>query len=221
MALNYSPRIVRDGLVLAFDSTDINSYPGSGTTWYDLSGNGNDGILTNGPTFNSENGGSIVFDGIDDSVSLNKNASQLGFANNSFTVIIWYNANVTTNDSPLFSTNGGGGNTWLHYNLRGHLHMGFYSNDTQDGVPLTNTIYCAVFVYDITGTGTQSIYVNGVLNASTPNHSPLQNGANFKIGGQYSGVYNGKIYQVIAYNRVLTATEVLQNYNAQKGRYGL
>ena len=66
MALHHSPRIVTSGLVLALDAADRNSYPGSGTTWTDLSGNANNGTLTNGPTFNSANGGSIVFDGTND-----------------------------------------------------------------------------------------------------------------------------------------------------------
>ena len=59
--------IVTNGLVLFLDANNTNSYPGSGTSWYDLSGNGNTGTLTNGPTFSGENGGTIVFDGVDDS----------------------------------------------------------------------------------------------------------------------------------------------------------
>jgi hypothetical protein len=66
MALFRGPNIVRSGLVLALDAADRNSYRGSGTSWFDLSGNTNTGTLTNGPTFNGGNGGSIVFDGVDD-----------------------------------------------------------------------------------------------------------------------------------------------------------
>jgi hypothetical protein len=62
--------VVTSGLVLALDAANTKSYPGSGTTWSDLSGNGNTGTLTNGPTFNSANGGSIAFDGIDDYTNL-------------------------------------------------------------------------------------------------------------------------------------------------------
>ena len=65
MAFSYSPKIVTDGLVFAVDAANKKSYPGSGTTWTDLAGS-NDGTLTNGPTFDSGNGGSIVFDGSDD-----------------------------------------------------------------------------------------------------------------------------------------------------------
>ena len=66
MAFIHSPKISTDGLVLALDTANRKSYPGSGTVWNDLSGNGNNGSLINGPTFNGANGGSIVFDGVDD-----------------------------------------------------------------------------------------------------------------------------------------------------------
>ena len=68
MSTVQSGHIVTDGLVLALDAANAKSYPGSGTTWSDLSGNRNTGTLTNGPTFNSGNGGGIVFDGVDDYV---------------------------------------------------------------------------------------------------------------------------------------------------------
>ena len=223
MAINFQyESIVTDGLVLNTDAGFVGSYPTINTTWYDLSGNTNNGTLTNGPTFNSANSGSIVFDGVDDSIELYKTAAQLGFANASFSVSIWFNSSNTGNDSPLFSTNGGGANTYLHYNLRGgSLHMGFYGNDTSGGGVSNNVTYCATFIYDISGSGTQSIYRNDVLVASTPGHAALQSDAAFKIGGVYGGAYVGKIYQVLAYNKALSAAEVLQNFNTQKGRFGL
>jgi hypothetical protein len=70
MATNYSPKIVTDGLVLSLDAADKNSYIGSGTTWTDLSANGHVGTLTNGPTFDSNNGGAIDFDGDNDYVTV-------------------------------------------------------------------------------------------------------------------------------------------------------
>ena len=69
MAIFYNPRTITDGLVLCLDAANRKSYPGSGTTWTDLSGRGNTGTLTNGPTYSSANGGSIVFDGTDDIVN--------------------------------------------------------------------------------------------------------------------------------------------------------
>ena len=76
MAFSYSPKIVTDGLVLYLDAANNRSYPGSGTTWTDLSRGGNNGTLTNGPTFNGANGGSIVFDGTNDFIDCG-NASNL------------------------------------------------------------------------------------------------------------------------------------------------
>jgi len=70
MAFSYSPKIATDGLVLCLDAANNRSYPGSGTAWTDLSRGGNNGALTNGPTFNSANGGSIVFDGTNDYVQV-------------------------------------------------------------------------------------------------------------------------------------------------------
>jgi len=224
MVLNIDyPAVITNGLVMNLDAGFTTSYPTIGTAWYDLSSSGNNGALTNGPTFSSGNGGSLVFDGVDDSVQLGKTAAQLGFANASFSVSIWFNSSNTGSDSPLFSTNGGGVNTWLHYNLRsGSLHMGFYANDTPNGgIVSNNTTYCATFVYDISGTGTQSIYKNEILGNSTTGHSALQSNATFQIGGTYNTNYVGKIYQVIAYNRALTSEEVAQNFNATKTRFGL
>lgn len=71
MAVSRGPSIVRDGLKLCLDAADKNSYPGTGATWYDLSGNNNNGTLVNSPTFDSNNGGSILFDGINEYVNLN------------------------------------------------------------------------------------------------------------------------------------------------------
>ena len=73
MGVAYNPNIVTDGLVLCLDAANKRSYPGTGTTWTDRSANGNNGTLTNGPTFDSANGGSIVFDGTNDYVTTTKN----------------------------------------------------------------------------------------------------------------------------------------------------
>ena len=90
MALSHSPKIVTDGLVLCLDAGDGKSYGGSGTTWTDRSVNSNNGTLTNGPTFDSSNGGSIVFDGSNDytSFSATKTAE--------CTFAVWAKSNETS-----------------------------------------------------------------------------------------------------------------------------
>ena len=87
MGLSHSPRIVTDGLVFCVDAANKRSYPGVGTTWTDLTANKNNGTLTNGPTFDSANGGSIVFDGTNDYVDL---GSSLSISTSSpFSVEFW------------------------------------------------------------------------------------------------------------------------------------
>ena len=100
--MNYGPKIVRSGLVLTLDAADRKSYAGSGTAWNDLSGNSINGTLTNGPTFSSVNGGSIVFDGIDDFISLGT-PSALKFASGSFTVDMWFKTNNAVSPQMLIS----------------------------------------------------------------------------------------------------------------------
>lgn len=112
MAVAYNPGVVTNGLVLALDAGNTKSYPGSGTTWTDLSGNSNTGTLTNGPTYNSSNGGSIVFDGVDDYVT-NGNSS-FTIANNlfadtngSWSVSAWFKFPVSPTQSRSDALNGG------------------------------------------------------------------------------------------------------------------
>ena len=88
MAFNYSPKIVTDGLVLYMDAANSKSYVSGSTTWNDISRSGNNGTLINGPTFNSSNGGSIVFDGTNDYVNLSD--SDNWFYTGNFTIEFWY-----------------------------------------------------------------------------------------------------------------------------------
>jgi hypothetical protein len=87
MAFNYSPKIVTDGLVLYLDAANPKSYPGTGTAWNDISRGGNNGTLVNGPTFDSTNGGSIVFDGVND-YGIN-NTPNLPTGNITATICAW------------------------------------------------------------------------------------------------------------------------------------
>jgi hypothetical protein len=89
MAYFHSPRIVTDGLVLALDAANTKSYPGSGTTWSDLSGNSNNGELVNGITYDDTNLGSLVFDGVDDYVQITKVPSIDFTPTSSFTMMVW------------------------------------------------------------------------------------------------------------------------------------
>ena len=95
MALAHSPHIVRDCLVLYLDAANTKSYPGSGTTWTDISGRGNNGTLTNGPTFSSDDGGSVLVDGSNDFI-LTPRVTGTGLSNRSVSWGIWVNPSSTS-----------------------------------------------------------------------------------------------------------------------------
>lgn len=227
MAVQYSfGKIVTDGLVLALDAADRNSYVSGSTNWFNVAGS-NNGTLVNGPTFNTGNGGSIVFDGVNDYGRL----TNIGLTGNiplSFT--FW--SNILTNPS----SDGG----MVLYGTQGTVFQvaGIYYRNSDNYVRFTawgvvgqdyatgflkdfNTWHHWVLVYNGT---TVLIYRDGIAD---PNGSQIRN-LNFTTSTlEYGGATNNNSYlnQQIAniqlYNRALTASEVLQNYNAQKSRFGL
>jgi Concanavalin A-like lectin/glucanases superfamily len=225
MGITYNPRIVSSGLVLALDAGNIKSYPGSGTTWTDLSGNSNTGTLTNGPTYNSGNGGSIVFDGVDDFIDFTSDSNLLPTAG--LTVSVWFNPNVTTARGLVGKTSTGS-NGYIFY-VGGRNSMYFRVNDIV-AFSLTNSLSAGAW-FNMVGTWTPStsmtVYRNGTqsftLTTSIP-ASITDPSSILEIGSPPPGsatYFDGRIPQVSIYNRALTATEISQNYNALRGRYGL
>ena len=222
MATQYAfGKIVTNGLVLALNAADKNSYPGSGTTWTDMSGNGNTGTLTNGPTFNSANGGSIVFDGVDDYINCGNSSS--------VQITVGSIAAWVKTSSP------GGGyrsiiakqNAWGLFATDSIL----VTFDWGNTAPRTTSIniadgtwkYVTMTFTETVGTPSNNaiIYLNGnsVL-TTTIKHS--NQSVNLQIAEANANQYlNGNIANAQVYNRVLSSTEVLQNYNAQKSRFNL
>ena len=223
MATNYGPKIVTEGLVLCLDAGDALSYPGTGTTWTDLSGNGNNGVLTNGPTYNSANGGSLAFDGIDDTVNF---AYDL---RSSWTYECWALHNIVSGFAFLGqgTTTAASGLHILFINNGNDIRFGMFANDTDARSLATSTgiwyHYC--FTYNHS-TFLKQIYRNGVQLTGTPVHtqtSYIGTGA-VRIGATYSsggGYANGKIASPKLYNRILTSSEIQQNFNALRGRFGI
>jgi hypothetical protein len=219
------PPIITNGLVFNVDAGFSPSYPTSGVTWSDISGGNNNGTLINGPTFNSANGGSIVFDGINDYVQTNFKASEIIGNENPFTISLFFNANniaqqmlISCPDNPRFYVE--------TFNRSGIFicHWGIGSNNnsnTSNAIINTNQIYNYVAAYDgnmVNG------YLNGVIKDSTIIGVQNYNSNPLRIGKYSDGFplqLNGNIYQTQIYNRALSAQEVLQNYNATKTRYGL
>lgn len=230
--------IVTSGLVLNLDAGFTPSYPTTGTTWYDLSGNGNNGTLTNGPTFSSGNNGSILFDGVDDYVDCG-NPSVL--RPSTFTSITWiYNTDSDGRQQGIFCSYSELMVAGFFYQIWNSPHKvryvlgantgggaGVYTDITGSTTINLNTWYQIVVTYDGT---TMKSYVNGTLDINTnPGNGLGYDAVNNKviIGGTYtksSGVvsrFKGNISNSFMYNRSLSAAEVLQNFNAQKSRFGL
>jgi hypothetical protein len=228
MAVNYSPKISTDGLIFYLDAANTRSYPGSGTTWSDLSRGGSNGILTNGPTFNNENGGSIVFDGVDDFVSI---PGTLTLTQATFVSWIRRNGSQNGYNGIIVSRGGTGGNTTgMNFNSLGVM-LGYTWNDVPNTYAWNSNLippditWCMVAVsinptsavaYLCTSSGITSA-TNNVTHASTTL-------AGLRVANDAIGFYrcfNGRISVAQIYNRALSSTEIAQNYNATKGRFGL
>ena len=226
MAVGYNPRIVTDGLVLALDAGNTKSYPGIGTDWYDRSGNGNDGTLTNGPTFDSANGGSIVFDGTDDYVG-----APVFIPTEDASIEVWARIDIFEGNV-LFGFGGDdypGGLAGSGPNV--FISGGTWAWNTGDGIsnafsanPTVNTTDWFHYVVTTESTTNAKLYVNGIL-IGTANHKSAKvtnSGDRVIIGrwGNLTGYETPGNYGIVrVYNRVLSLSEVEQNYNALKGRY--
>jgi uncharacterized protein (TIGR02145 family) len=234
-----SSPVVTSGLVMHLDAGNTASYPGSGTTWTDLSGNGYNGTLVNGPTYSSSNGGSIVFDGTDDVASFG-NILNLGL--NSWTLSCWvkFNSGTVPSSGPVGiigkTSYRGYVGRYSFYIEDNNLHAFFqpdvnYSVTTPIAPYLDNKFHNLVMTID--RTSMMYFYIDGVsvgtplnvsgvssinLNSSTDNFYIGSYGSNNGQSPQY--FLNGNISQASIYNRALTAAEVLQNYNALRPRFG-
>jgi hypothetical protein len=218
------PNIITDGLVLALDAANTKSYPGSGTTWTDLSGNGNNGTLVNGTEYNSGNWGSLTFDGTNDYVDCGNN-SILDVGNN-ITANAWFYVNSNSSYQPIVSKVLSDYSLgWEFANSNGFIRLTFRPSSTQvnlsiGGLLVIGNWYMGTMTYDNT---TARIYLNGVQVGSTTSGGPvtLNSTQPLQIGtrGIPSNWYNGNIAQVSIYNKALTPQEIQQNYNALKGRF--
>jgi hypothetical protein len=223
MGFYRGPHTVTDGLVLSLDAGNTKSYPGSGTTWFDKSGNSYNGTLTNGPAFSS---GSIVFDGSNDYVPLTGTIS-LG---NTFTILSWVNPLVLGSTYNVYGCVANGSDNWFGIggsvvNLRGTEISDVNNFDVNGTTTLTTGRW-----YQIAATvnvSTATVYLNGMFENSAVkaftigSWNAAGNNDIGRRGGINQNFFNGAISTVQAFNRVLTAQEILQNYTATKSRFGL
>ena len=219
MGVFAGPEIAESGLVLALDAGNLKSYPTTGTTWTDLSGRGNTGTLTNGPTYSSANGGSLVFDGVDDRVDvLNPGISQ------TFTVSAWVNCSNVASSNNIVSKNGPYFmrivNSKVRFNVLTSVGSWLFQNGT---TTLSNNIW-----YNFSMTYDSSFfkgYINSNLEFNTAKTGSISTNNGLHIGytpaaGEQAG-FNGNIAQVSIYNRALTAQEIQQNFNATRSRFSI
>ena len=220
----YSGSIPTSGLVLNLDASNAASYAGSGSTWYDISGNNYNGILESGVTYSSSDGGTMVFNGTGN----NRVQTNLNTAFTDFTVGIWYKDNGSQAYGRLMDKdfvngfwlgrNGGAASSW---------GGGIKENDGIYGIfiPLTDGQWH--FIVSVRSGSTHTIYGDGITNqkSNTVGNSALSSKSiaigGWSEGGTPSQVLTGSISQALVYNRALTEAEILQIFNATKAKYGL
>lgn len=237
--IDSSQQIVANGLAYHVDASQLRSYPGSGTTWTDLSGNNNTGTLTNGPTFNSTNGGSIVFDATNDYVDIGQSLTL------EYTRAVGYTLNAWV----YIPTGMGSGNIWARgltgtsfYSVNflycdssfgsGPKTLGLVMNGQNSWVVGTSNIITTNAWNNVAVVHTTSnvkFYVNGTLTTTTGAlETPYTNaiiGAtqNGRLGNPFQNAFwfAGRIAIMLTYNRALSDAELLQNFNANRRRFNL
>jgi hypothetical protein len=215
--------VVTTGLQLYLDAGNASSYPGSGTTWTDLSGNSLTGTLTSGPTYSATNGGSIVFDGTNDYVqclgSLTVTAA---------TFVTWIKRNGTQGqyDGILFSrgTNTTGMNFYTSNQLGYHWNDSSSTYNWSSGLTIPDATWCMIAV-SVTSTAATAYLcqTGGTTTATnTVNHaSSLLNDIKLAQDDAGSRFFNGNIAIAQLYNIALSAGQISQNFAADRARFGV
>lgn len=228
--------IITSGLTLSLDAGYLPSYPRTGNTINDISGNVNNGTLTNGPTFSGSNNGSIVFDGVNDYLQLPNNFFSYPSLT-TFSISLWFKSSQSTGGT-LFgqqdSNNPSSSSGWvpvIYLQSNGLIRVEpFWTNSISNFIVSTSSLnnnvwHCVTTTYS---NGTNKLYIDGIYvtertGLSLTNYTSVYYymvGAGFSSArGLGSNYFSGSISNFMFYNRSLASTEVLQNYNAQKERF--
>jgi len=220
----YGAPIVTSGLTLAFDPSNIVSYPKSGTSLYDLTANANNGTLVSGPTFSSGYGGTIVLDGTNDYISTNYGKDINPF-NTPLTVSVFIKPNLVSTNQIFISTGQSRGNGDSNQRLyiaiySGNWDWGIRSSSWGSGNIAASLAWSNItIVIDSTSArfylNSEQIYTKNVNSTYVLND-------NFWFGTHDNVYYfNGSIGSTKIYNRALSSSEIRQNYNAYRHRFGL
>jgi hypothetical protein len=229
MGIAYNPGLVSDGLVFALDAGNPKSYPGSGSTWFDIGGN-NNGTLINGASYNSSNGGGIAFDGTNDRGTFTTPIT----STSNQTYEIWTNAIASASAADgyayLLHTNNADtttGNSYMNIGIRPTQQYFAAFNGAHVTMELgvtanTSNIIQIVLTWD---GSTQRAYANGISkNSQALTGTPKNFSTTTSFGDDKSTTYRmiqGNIYSIKIYNKALTQQEITQNYNISKIRFGL
>jgi prepilin-type N-terminal cleavage/methylation domain-containing protein len=209
------------GRVINLDAGDLASYPGSGTTWTDLSGNGNNGTLMNGVAFTSADGGAFIFDGVNDFVRI-PNSASINPGSNSWSISTWFKMNtagshegsILYNKEQMYEASPGGG----EFNHAWQPNWNWFGSTSIN----LGEWYNVVVTYD---GANQYVYKNGTLVYSRVQTGVMGSNTNeFDIGARNAGTtafIPATISNLQMHNRALSSDEITQNFNTLRGRYGL
>lgn len=234
MSLGHGSSIIRDGLVLHLDAANLKSYSGTGTVWKDLSGNNRNASLINSVTYETNYNGEMSFDGTDDYAVVIYNSSN--FVNSSFTWTAWVIGKQVDTSTHNMPDIGYGSGSWPRMGFKGRStwvwqsfsNVGSSSNFVLSigNTSVTNWSFIA-FVADYENSICKTFY-NGIL-ANTANSFPDLAGNDSRLGigraGSTASIWQeqfiGSISSFSAYDRPLSNTEIQQNFEAVRGRYGI
>jgi hypothetical protein len=218
-----SGSIITNGLVLCLDAANRKSYPGSGTTWTDLSGNGNNGTLVNGPTYSSSNGGSIVFDGSNDFINGVHN-TQTNITGD-ITVECWFRVTNTRTDWVRVFGKGDATNrtVGLWYNQPSSTFLYQRYGTSNMSITYAATVSLNTW-YHMVGTSSgnnHTLYLNNVIRGTSTTGTTFASSTDpYKVGyGNIHTYHIGNVSNCRTYNRALTPQEIQQNFNATKSRF--
>lgn len=216
MAINYNPSVVSSGLVLALDAANPKSYPGSGATWTDLSGNGYNMTLTGTPTFASTNGGVLQFNGSTQYGTL----SSLNYSTSTFTIIAAARYSGATRGRIITSNT----NNWLlgHW---GSTTENYYAEGwiSAVGAGANDTNWRILAATENWASDLRTIYSNNIalVSNSTAGAAGFNGLSVGRWGGGASEYSTCEVSFIYVYNRILSASELSQNYNTLRLRFGL
>lgn len=232
-----SPNIIKNGLILYLDAGNTKSYPGSGTTWSDLSGNGKTTTLATAPTYSSANGGTFSFNGTSNYCTIGggqftaATSSMICFIKSGATQLGWTGLLFNRNPSTYANACGLGWNGSNSLTVTWNGYYGWVSGILPPTgswvmVGLTMAAGPTATIYMFSSSGVTSASTTTNIGA-TASATFLQTGEQFSIGSDYyaggasNRWFNGNMANAMMYNRALTDVEMTQNFHALRGRFGI